>query len=38
LRAIEILLRKSLPDLSSLTLSGDEDAPLRIKVSIGGDA
>jgi hypothetical protein len=30
LRAIEILLRKSLPDLSSITLQGDEDNPLRV--------
>lgn len=28
LKAIEILLRKSLPDLSSVTLSGDPDKPL----------
>lgn len=28
-RAIEVLLRKSLPDLSSVTLSGDEDKPVR---------
>jgi hypothetical protein len=25
LRAIEVLLRKSLPDLSTVTLQGDED-------------
>jgi len=30
LKAIEILLRKSLPDLSSVTLSGDEDNPLSV--------
>lgn len=29
LRAIEILLRKSLPDLSSMTLQGDPDSPIR---------
>lgn len=29
LKAIEILLRKSLPDLSSVTHKGDEDAPIR---------
>ena len=28
LKAIEILLRKSLPDLSTVTLQGDEDQPL----------
>ena len=28
LKAIEILLRKSLPDLSAVTVSGDGDAPL----------
>lgn len=28
LKAIEILLRKSLPDLSSVTISGDGDSPL----------
>lgn len=30
LKAIEILLRKSVPDLSAIQLSGDEDAPVRI--------
>lgn len=30
LKAIEILLRKSLPDLSSITIGGDEDNPLKI--------
>lgn len=29
LKAIEILLRKSLPDLSSVTLSGDDQNPIR---------
>lgn len=29
LKAIEILLRKSVPDLSAVTISGDEDNPLR---------
>ena len=28
MKAIEILLRKSLPDLSAITLSGDEDKPI----------
>lgn len=37
LKAIEILLRKTLPDLSAVTLSGDEDSPLTINVVIGGD-
>lgn len=30
MKAIEILLRKSVPDLSAITLSGDEDNPLHI--------
>ena len=38
LRAIEILLRKSLPDLSAITLSGDAENPLEINVTIGGNA
>lgn len=29
MKAIEILLRKSLPDLSSVTISGDPDAPVH---------
>lgn len=29
LKAIEILLRKALPDLSSVTLGGDEESPIR---------
>lgn len=29
LKAIEILLRKSIPDLSAVTVSGDEENPLR---------
>lgn len=37
LKAIEILLRKSLPDLSNITISGDDENPLMIKVVIGGD-
>ena len=28
MKAIEILLRKSLPDLTSVTISGDADQPL----------
>jgi len=31
LKAIEILLRKSLPDLSSVTLTGDPDNPVVIQ-------
>tara|TARA_R110000764_G_scaffold56659_1_gene123432 strand:+ start:122 stop:427 length:306 start_codon:yes stop_codon:yes gene_type:complete len=31
LKAIEILLRKSLPDLSTVTLQGDDDKPLAFK-------
>ena len=30
-KAIEILLRKSLPDLSAITLSGDEDSPIAFR-------
>jgi hypothetical protein len=32
-RAIEVLLRKSLPDLSAVTHSGDKDKPVAISVS-----
>lgn len=32
LKAIEILLRKTLPDLSAVTLSGDEDNPVKVQV------
>jgi hypothetical protein len=31
MKAIEILLRKSLPDLSAVTLSGDQENPIRIE-------
>jgi hypothetical protein len=34
LKAIEILLRKSLPDLSSITLGGDEDSPINMVARI----
>ena len=37
LRAIDILLRKSLPDLSAITLAGDAENPIKMKVTIGGD-
>ena len=33
MKAIEILLKKSIPDLSSVELSGDADAPIELKVS-----
>jgi hypothetical protein len=33
LKAIEILLRKSLPDLSAIELTGAEGGPLRIVAS-----
>lgn len=36
-RAIEVLLRKTLPDLQAVTLSGDEGAPLTVKVVQFGD-
>lgn len=29
MKAIEILLRKSLPDLSAVTISGDDENPVR---------
>lgn len=31
IKAIEILLKKSLPDLSAVTIAGDDDNPLRIE-------
>jgi len=31
LRAIEVLLRKTLPDISAVQISGDSDNPLTIK-------
>jgi len=34
LKAIEVLLRKSLPDLSSVTLTGDEDNPLKLVTKV----
>jgi len=37
LKAIEILLRKSLPDLSSVTIGGDSENPLVLNVTIGGN-
>ncbi len=33
LRAIEILLRKTLPDLAAITISGDEQNPLHVMQS-----
>lgn len=35
LKAIEILLKKSVPDLSSVEMSGSDDAPLIMKVITG---
>lgn len=29
IKAIEVLLRKSVPDLSAITLSGDSESPLQ---------
>lgn len=34
MKAIEILLRKSLPDLSSVTISGDPENPLNMGVQV----
>lgn len=35
LKAIEILLRKSVPDLTAVTISGDPDAPVEHKHTHG---
>ena len=35
LRAIEILLKKSLPDLTSTELTGDSDSPMQLKIITG---
>ena len=35
MKAIEILLKKSLPDLSSTEITGDPDSPLEVKVVTG---
>ena len=35
LKAIEILLKKSVPDISSIELTGDPDAPVTMKVITG---
>jgi hypothetical protein len=37
MKAIELLLKKSVPDLSSIELTGDSDAPLMIQVITGID-
>lgn len=34
LKAIEILLRKALPDLTSTTIAGDDDNPLAVVTRI----
>lgn len=34
-RAIEVLLKKSLPDLAQVTHQGDVDAPLQVIVETG---
>lgn len=34
LKAIEILLKKSLPDLSSVELTGDENSPVRVEAIV----
>ena len=38
MKAIEILLKKSLPDLSSTEITGDSEHPISIKVVTGIDA
>ena len=35
MKAIELLLKKSLPDLTSTEITGDPDAPLEVKVVTG---
>jgi hypothetical protein len=35
MKAIEILLKKSVPDLSSVEMTGDADAPILLKVITG---
>jgi len=35
LKAIEILLKKSVPDLQSVEVTGDSDAPVAFKVITG---
>lgn len=35
MKAIEILLKKSVPDLSSVEMTGDADAPVLLKVITG---
>jgi hypothetical protein len=38
IKAIELLLKKSVPDLSSTEITGDADQPIAIKVVTGIDA
>jgi hypothetical protein len=35
MKAIEILLKKSVPDLSAVELSGNDEAPVALKVITG---
>lgn len=35
-QAAQILLRKSLPDLQATELSGNEDSPLKLEITWGG--
>jgi hypothetical protein len=35
MKAIEILLKKSIPDLSAVELSGDDNKPVALKVITG---
>jgi hypothetical protein len=35
MKAIEILLKKSVPDLSAVEMTGDADAPILLKVITG---
>jgi hypothetical protein len=35
MKAIEILLKKSVPDLSAVEMTGDADAPVLLKVITG---
>ena len=35
LKAIEILLKKSVPDLQSTEITGDSDSPMQLKIITG---
>jgi hypothetical protein len=37
-KSIEILLRKTLPDLQAITISGDEENPLSVSLAAAGSS